>query len=290
MANVRMAGRRALARLAVCFCLGFPIAAFAADDAAPYPEYEGDYRWSPIAAEASGWQLAANCAWEGYLGCQLQTVQVTGSGYVYKYQHHRTTPGGGIELLYGEGFGQAAWSCPPGHALYAVFMGMDVGPYPNRSIDLIDGAVVKCKPAGGGLGSLAVAGTAAIEEQFDERGRLVERHVGGGDPAAWSVAWDATSASVSGHGESWTLQATIDQGRAVSLGQMELEYDAEGALDTVRGPGGTVFARALVHDPDGSLVAALRAARHHLPDPGAPGPLATLSRLGPAIDALLDAR
>jgi hypothetical protein len=293
MANLRKAGARIPARLAAAFCLVFPLLSLAAETAAPFAEYNGDDRWSTIPAQAAQWKMAANCAWERYVGCELGSVQTTTTGYAYRFVHAVSRPGGGVVLEELDGHGNGAWSCPAGFAVYSEFMGVDVGPYPNRMMDLGTGFPTKCKPIGAKAADEVAAEAGSVPDVTEdfEQGRLVERHVGGGDPATWSVAWDAAGAEVSGRGDREGIQARIEQGRAVSLGKgLRLDYDADGALDTVRGDGGTVFSRAWVNDPEGRLVAALRDARHRLPSGPASAPVDTLVRLGESIDALLDGR
>jgi hypothetical protein len=290
MANVRKAGARMLARLAAGFCLVFPLASLADDGMAPFPEYKGDARWSPLAAEAAGWQMTANCAWERYVGCTITQVSTISTGYAYRYHYSRPRSDGGFDLVERDGFGPGAWSCPANFGVYTEFMGMEVGPYPNRLLDMGTEFPVRCKALGGVLAEAgsAVAGAAEAVERF-EQGRLLERQVLGGEPVTWTVAWDATGADITGRGERLVVDARIEQGRVVSLGSaLQLEYDTGGALDTVRGLGGTVFSRAYINDPEGRLVAALRAARHQLPTGQASEPVATLAKLAESIDALLD--
>jgi hypothetical protein len=293
MANVRKAGARMLARLAAGFCLVFPLVSLADDVAAPFPEYDGDSRWSVLPAQAAGWQMNALCAWEGYVGCTITSVVTTSTGYAYHYHHSVSRPDGGLDLVQRNGYGVGAWSCPAGYGVYTEFMGMEVGPYPNRMLEMGSGFPIRCKPLGmaaAGQGGEVDTLPAEVAERF-EQGKLVEWRVAGGDLATWSVARDATGAEVTGRGERGVARARIEQGRVVSLGSgLQLEYDTEGALDTVRGLGGTVFSRAYIHDPEGHLVAALRAARHQLPAGQASEPIATLVRLGESIDALLDGR
>jgi hypothetical protein len=292
MANVRKAGARMLARLAAGFCLVFPLASLADDGMAPFPEYEGDSRWSSVPGQAAGWQMTANCAWEGRIGCTITQVVTTSTGYAYHYHYTDFRPGGGSELVESDGFGVGAWSCPANFGIYTEFMGMEVGPYPNRLLDMGTGFPVRCKALSRVLPEAgeAVAGLPETVERFDQ-GRLLERLVRGGDPVTWTVAWDATGADITGRGEHLVVDARIEQGRVVSLGSgLQLEYGTEGALDTVRGLGGTVFSRDVVHDPEGGLVAALRTVRHQLPSGPASEPIATLARLGESIDALLDGR
>lgn len=289
MANVRMAGRRVFAAFAISCCLVAPCSARADENPAPFVEYEGDGKWSPLMAQAASWMMQATCAWEGFSECVLLDVKTSVLGYVFHYQHTVWSSGGEPEVRIRDSGGISALSCPADFDIYVEVMGMAVGPFPNREIGIDSPWPVTCQARGHAArdASALHVKVPQVEEAFDSEGRLVERLVRGGDPVAWSVAWDATGAEVVGRGDAWTLRATIDRGRAVSLGQLRLAYGTEGELEAVYGVGGTVLGRGSVSDPDGRLAAELREIRSHLPEGPAPAPLDALSRAAAALDTLL---
>jgi len=285
MAKQRTAGARMFARLTACTFLAFTPLAHAADAPPPFIEYEAAGEYFTDLMQVSLRAMHARCEHFNEPDCQLISARTSDIGYAYTYQFRYDRPGGDSEWRSSGDGGYGYMSCAPGFSVYMMALGMPMGPFANRELDVDNMFPVFCQAAGR---ASAVAGKRDVSDAYQD-GKLTLREVTeGGRSVRWTVNEEDAGIRVRGVSRESVSEFLINDDRVVTIGdRVTLIYAADGSLRRVQGSDGTSIDAQGKYDPEARLGLLLASITAQLPEVGSPGPLGVVAKTGDAIRALL---